>query len=334
MKFYSSICFLLSFYAIYPVFSQSSTRDLNQEKINKNLKILVLSDLNDGYGATTYSQEVLDVVDRIAELKPDLILCGGDMVAGQKKTLTREDLEAMWAGFDRFVLQPIKTAAVPFGFTMGNHDASPGYALDREVSALFWNDHKRDVNLTFIDSSHFPYYYSYLKNNVLIISWDASSAQIPNEIKSWMKEQLNSSLAIKTRFKIVLGHLPLYALVESKNKPGEVLEQADETLSFLKENGVDLYLSGHQHVYYPAQKESVMLYHSGCLGGGPRSLLGDDQVPYKAYGLIEIPKKINKKQDIKISGIKAVDHQEIELHKLPVQVSGFNGTLNRIDVVK
>lgn len=85
MKFYSSICFLLSLCAIHPVFSQSSTRDLNQEKINKNLKILVLSDLNDGYGSTTYSQEVLDVVDRIAELKPDLILCGGDMVAGQKK---------------------------------------------------------------------------------------------------------------------------------------------------------------------------------------------------------------------------------------------------------
>ncbi|MDH5826314.1 metallophosphoesterase family protein [Sphingobacterium faecium] len=319
---------------IHPVFSQVSDKDINKERKNKSLKILVISDLNDSYGSTTYSKEVLDVVGSISTLKPDLILCGGDMVAGQKRTLTREAIQAMWKGFDQAILQPIKASGVPFGFTMGNHDASPSFELDREVSASFWLNHKADVNLTFIESSHFPYYYSYLKNNVFIISWDASSSQIPEQVKSWMKEQLDSPLAKEARFKIVLGHLPLYALVESKNKPGEVLEHADETLQFLEENDVDLYLSGHQHVYYPAQKESVILYHSGCLGGGPRALLGHNAEPYKAYGFIEIPKKIKNKNAVKISAIRADDNLEVKLQDLPTQVSGFNGNVHRIDLAK
>ncbi|MGA6118746.1 metallophosphoesterase family protein [Sphingobacterium anhuiense] len=334
----SNLLALLCFFALIivtdPVFSQISDKDIKKEQQNKSLKILVISDLNDSYGSTAYSQEVLDLVGSVSTLKPDLILCGGDMVAGQKKTLTREAIQAMWKGFDQAVLQPIKASGVPFGFTMGNHDASPNFVLDREVSASFWANHKADVNLTFIESSHFPYYFSYLKNNVFIISWDASSSQIPAEVKSWMKEQLDSPVAKEARFKIVLGHLPLYALVESKNKPGEVLEHADETLQFLKENQVDLYLSGHQHVYYPAKKESVILYHSGCLGGGPRSLLGHHEAPYKSYGFIEIPKNIKNKDSVKVSAIRADDKHEVKLEDLPAQVSGFNGSLNRIDLSK
>jgi len=55
---------------------------LLKESKNEKLKILLISDLNDSYGSVSYSKEVHEVVKRAKEINPDLILCGGDMVAG------------------------------------------------------------------------------------------------------------------------------------------------------------------------------------------------------------------------------------------------------------
>src|SRR5690606_31969715 len=57
---------------------------LKQERRNKPLRIMVISDLNDSYGSTSYSKEVAAAIQKIPDIKPDIILCGGDMVAGQK----------------------------------------------------------------------------------------------------------------------------------------------------------------------------------------------------------------------------------------------------------
>lgn len=321
--------FILIFFIAYCV--NLNAQILKEELRDKKLKILVISDLNDSYGSISYSQEVHDIINKIAEIKPDLILCGGDMVAGQKAALTEQNLQDMWQSFDRDVLSPIHRLGIPFGFTMGNHDASPNYHTDRKVASAFWENNQAKVNLTFVDSTHFPYYFSYVKNNIFFISWDASSAQIPEEVKTWMKRQLDAPIAQQARGRILLGHLPLYAIVQSKNKKGEVLNEADETLVFLKNNRVDMYISGHQHAYYPASKESVTLMNCGCIGGGPRKLLGQNDEPYKAYAIIEIPKGkgINK---VKISGIKASTHEHIDIKALPRSVTGFNGTIERLDL--
>lgn len=309
----------------------SVAQDIRKEQTDASLKILLVSDLNDSYGSLTYSAEVHDVVSRIKDIKPDIILCGGDMVAGQLSSLTVEQLNAMWAGFRQSVLEPINAHGVPFGFTMGNHDASPNFHNDRAAAKTFWLANKENVHLTFVDDTHFPYYFSYLKNNVFFVSWDASSAIIPDSVKTWMAGQLSDSLAVGARGRIVLGHLPLYAIVESKNKPGEVLDNADETLAFFQFHRVDMYISGHQHAYYPAKKEHVALLHSGCLGGGPRQLLGHTDAPYKSYVLIEIPENKGIQKAI-ITGIEADGHQSIPLQTLPESITGFNGTVWRMDV--
>ncbi|HEY9908918.1 MAG TPA: hypothetical protein V6D18_15080, partial [Thermosynechococcaceae cyanobacterium] len=51
------------------------------------------------------------------------------MVAGQSPSLGRSEIEAMWAGFERHVGGPIRKAGVPFGFTIGNHDASAALSV-------------------------------------------------------------------------------------------------------------------------------------------------------------------------------------------------------------
>jgi len=295
---------------------------------NEDLKILLISDLNDSYGSVGYSKEVHDVVKRVKEINPDIILCGGDMVAGQKASLTASRLDSMWMAFDTSVLTPINELGISFGFTMGNHDASPSYHLDRVAASTFWKGNKHKANLTYVDDTHFPYYFSYIKNNVFFISWDASSSVIPVEVKAWMKEQLSTSVANKSRARILLGHLPLYAIVAAKNKNGEVLNDADETLAFLKENNVDMYISGHQHAYYPASKEQLTLLNAGCLGGGSREILGHTAKASKAYAILELPKQ-KSIEDVRITGFEPASHRHILLESLPDSVRGFQNTIYR-----
>src|SRR5690606_6663114 len=175
---------------------------LTSEQQDKELKIMVISDLNDSYGSITYSKEVESVIRRIAYIQPDIILCAGDMVAGQKASLTEERLAEMWQSFDQKILKPIDSLKIPFGFTMGNHDASPNYLKDRAAAKFFWNNHLPSSNLTFVDQTHYPFYFSYLKNNVFFMSWDASAAEIKPEVMKWMEEQLKSKIAKKSRLRI------------------------------------------------------------------------------------------------------------------------------------
>ncbi|MEA5417518.1 metallophosphoesterase, partial [Synechococcus sp. BA-132 BA5] len=61
-------------------------------------RLVLISDLNGSYGSTTYVAEVHRGVALIPPLRPDLVICAGDMVAGQKAGLGRQRLAAMWAG--------------------------------------------------------------------------------------------------------------------------------------------------------------------------------------------------------------------------------------------
>src|SRR5690554_4860032 len=106
MKFKTSL--LLFIFFIISAFKseimidwQTASEDasVKREQQDKALKIMVISDLNDSYGSVTYSKEVASVIRRIAQIKPDIILCGGDMVAGQKASLTEERLVEMWQAF-------------------------------------------------------------------------------------------------------------------------------------------------------------------------------------------------------------------------------------------
>lgn len=300
-----------------------------KETKNKPLKILVISDLNASYGSTTYPAEIAQVVERIATIKPDLILCGGDMVAGQKASLTDENIKAMWQNFDASVLKPIQQMQIPFGFTLGNHDASPGFVRERAIAKTFWLDDANQTGLTFVDSSHFPFYFSYIKNNVFIMSWDASASKVNPEVYTWMEAQLKSKVAKKARLRMLIGHLPLYAIVEAKNKPGEVNADADGALQFFKDNGLDLYISGHQHAYFPAQKNGVQLLNLGAIGDGPRPILGHSAPAQKAYTVFEVPIKQPKKLDF-MTYQPATD-LPIPINSLPDSVTGFNGTIKRID---
>src|SRR5690606_41036647 len=91
-----------------------------------------------------------------------------------------------------------------------------------------------------------------------------------------------------------------------------------------------IYISGHQHAYFPAHKNGVQLFNTGCLGGGPRPILGHHEGPKKAYAIIEVP--IESAERFSFQAFLPESDEPIVLDSLPESVHGFNGSINRIDI--
>ncbi|MEO0949391.1 MAG: metallophosphoesterase, partial [Cyanobacteria bacterium J06641_5] len=147
-----------------------------------DLRMVVISDLNGVYGSTTYDPEVAKAVKLLPFWQPDLVLCSGDMVGGQSPTLTPEQIRAMWAAFDRTVAAPLRAANLPYGFTMGNHDASGArgrnggfvFQQERTLAAEYWQDPAHDPGIEIRDRADFPFYYSFEQGGIFFLVWDGS----------------------------------------------------------------------------------------------------------------------------------------------------------------
>ena len=101
------------------------------------LRIGAISDLNSSYGSTSYIESVHKGIRQLIALQPDLIVCAGDMVAGQKRGLTDDQLDAMWSGFNESIVQPLQIERIPLLPALGNHDASPDFLQIKRQFADF-----------------------------------------------------------------------------------------------------------------------------------------------------------------------------------------------------
>ncbi len=264
-----------------------------------DVRLAVISDLNSAYGSTDYLAEVSEGIAMLPNWQPDLVICGGDMVAGQSLDLSAREIEAMWAAFDEKILAPIRTAGLPFALTIGNHDASsyrdgdPNsgnyiYVLDRQETAKYWAGHQSDTDLTFIEAGGFPFYYSFKQNDIFYLTWDASSANVPPEQVAWADRALASPAAQSAKLRIVLGHLPMYAVSQKRDRPGEYLNQADALRQLLERHQVHTYISGHQHAYFPGKAGQINTLHAGALGSGPRSLLNTNTAAFQTLTIMDV----------------------------------------------
>lgn len=248
-----------------------------------DFRIVVLSDFNGEYGSTEYDPEVDRAVELALQLKPDLVLSGGDMVAGQSTDLAGDTFRAMWQAFDRRVTSRLLGAGLPFAFTIGNHDGSayPGYERERNHAAEYWKSQLPRLGIKLHDAGNFPFHYSFTlsKGNQTLFGlvWDASTAQIPEDELAWVERVLSSPEARQASLRLAIGHLPLYPVAYERETPGNYLDQAPRLRELLERHRVHTYFSGHHHAYFPGQKGSLELLNAGVLGGGPRILLGTDQ---------------------------------------------------------
>jgi len=302
-----------------------------------DVRIVVISDLNSAYGSTSYEPEVTKAIELIPDWQPDLVLGGGDMVAGQDPSLSREEIQAMWSAFDRTVGAPLRNAKLPFGFTIGNHDASAAttttgrflFPNERELAAAYWRNPRHNPGLNFEDRVGFPFYYTFIQNDIFYLVWDASTSKIPPEQLSWAENSLSSTKAQRAKLRIAIGHLPLYAVAVGRDEPGEILENAEKLRSLLERHRVHTYISGHHHAYYPAHRGKLELLHSGALGGGPRPLLNSALAPQKTLTVIDvhIGSETTTYTTYDMTTLQVMDQQ-----KLPRLIAGPNGMVVRRDL--
>jgi hypothetical protein len=301
-----------------------------------DLRIVVLSDLNGSYGSTTYEPEVHLAVALTRDVwRPDLVLISGDMIAGQRPSLPDELVRSMWNAFDSVVAGPLRAAGIPFAFALGNHDGSghPGHERDRAFAEAFWRG-APSSGVAIADSARFPFYYSFSHGDLSVVAWDATTGRLAGDSVqlAWLRAALASPAARRARMRIVLGHLPLYAVAEGRNRAGEVLDEPDALRALLEEHGVRAYLSGHHHAYYPGRRGRLDLHHAGAAGQGARQLIGSALPPVQTASVLDLflARDSIAYTAYRLSGAGAP--AAIDAALLPAEIHGINGWVRRIDL--
>ncbi|WP_017324415.1 metallophosphoesterase [Synechococcus sp. PCC 7336] len=303
-----------------------------------DVRLVVISDLNSAYGSTDYQPDVDRGIQLMPFWQPDLVLCSGDMVAGQSPSLSDAQIRAMWAAFDEHVAAPLRAMNVPYGFTLGNHDASSArstsggflFQNERDLAAEYWLDPTRAPGLQFADKFEFPFYYTFERKGIFFLVWDGSSSYIPPEKLAWVEQSLASPEARSARMRVLVSHLPLYAVAVGRNTPGEVMQNGDRLREMLERHNVHTYISGHQHAYYPGHRGNLQLLHAGNLGAGPRPLIDSSLPPRKTITVVDIQFDNPDLTTYTTYDIRTL--QTIELEQLPRFLVGHNGMILRRDL--
>jgi len=289
------------------------------------LRVAVISDLNHSYGTIGYDPPVRAAIKRVIALKPDLVLCTGDMIAGQRTSpkLKRENLEAMWQAFHETVTMPLQKAGIPFAPTPGNHDASgsSGFQLERDVYAEQWLKHKSSITL--LPSSNYPFNYAFSIKGVLFGALDATlTGSLPAKQTLWLSEILKTDSVAR----IVYGHLPIWSLTVGRERG--ILKDSKLEQLFLS-NDVKVYLSGHQHGFYPFVHNGQHYIGQAALGSGPRRLIGDKKRSPRSFTFIEIASN----GSLNISAYTGSDFKKtVQLSTLPPSIIYDNVTIVRDDL--
>jgi len=291
------------------------------------LRVAVVSDLNGSYGSTRYEAGVAPTIERLVALRPDLVISTGDMVAGQRlhPPLGREQVTAMWSAFHAQVTDPLATAGIPLAATPGNHDASAyaSFALERTIYREQWEGRSRGLQI--VDRGDYPFHYAFAMGDVLFVSLDATRVgALDAPQRRWLESLLQREGA-KYRHRVAFSHLPIYPFAQGR----ETEVTADHELErLLQRHGVELYLSGHHHAFYPGFHGGVRHVGQACLGAGPRRLIGDTQRAERAVTWLEFAD-----DGVTVSALVAPRlERRIELATLPESIRSPYGTLLRDDL--
>ena len=260
-----------------------SGQGLPEPAAAETVRIAIISDLNERYGDQYYRDTVHSAVRRILAETPDIVLVAGDMVAGQRSGL---DYEGMWAAFHRAVTIPL--SGIPIAVAPGNHDASSGsrFEEERAIYRAQWEALRPDANpsVVMVDGDGYPRRYSFRMGGVFFVAVDATAREglRRGDQVDWLEAQLRSEAAATSDVRILFGHLPLYPFAQGRER--DFLLDRDGVRSrveaLLRDYDVDLFVSGHHHAFFPGRHPTldVRLLAVGCLGGGPRGLIGDTRV--------------------------------------------------------
>ena len=288
--------------------------------------LALISDMNGRYGSTFYSERVDAAVGAIVRTQPDAVLSAGDMIAGQKQPkFDRDWLDRMWAVFDETVARPLAQGGIPLLQTPGNHDGSglPDFALERERFAHYWSG--RAPEGAILPGSEWPRRYAARLGEVLLVAFDGTRpGPLPAEELGFLQHMLQRYGA-DSACTLVMGHLPMWPL--ARGREHEIITEP-ALLDTLHAHGVDAYVSGHHHVYYPGVDDAGMLHLAvGALGGNALAFSGDHLRQSHSFALLECGTDA-----INTLALEAPHFDRpVPAERLPGSVSGPLGTLRRLD---
>ncbi|MEO0540222.1 MAG: metallophosphoesterase [Cyanobacteria bacterium P01_A01_bin.105] len=301
-----------------------------------DVRVVVISDMNSRYGSTEYRPEVLEGVRLLPDWQPDLVICAGDMIAGQSVALTRPEVDAMWVAFDRQILTPIRDMGYPYALTLGNHDASSYqfkgeyvFGIDRAAATDYWTPYVDQLDLQYEDKSGFPFYYSFKQNDIFYMIWDASSANVAAEQVAWAEATLASDAAQSAQVRLAMGHLPMYAVSQGRDRAGEILNNPDTLRALLERYSVHTYISGHHHAYFPGHMNQLAFLHCGALGSGPRTWLNRTDAAIQTLTVMDI---FFDQPDVVYTTYNMGNKQLVDRQQLPRQIVGPTGRILREDL--
>jgi hypothetical protein len=289
-------------------------------------EIAFIADLNGRYGSTSYDPRVSAAIAAIVDLRPDMVLSAGDMVAGQKQPrLDSDRLDRMWQAFNHTVADPLLKAGIPFAVTAGNHDGSafPEFALERERFEAQWRS--RAPELDILPGSEWPRRYAARMGTLLVVTFDGTRpGKLPGEERLFVERMLGRHGHSATAT-IVFSHLPMWPL--TKGREHEVIDDP-ELLSLLHRNGVDVYASGHHHAFFAGIDEAGMVHLGvGALGGNARAFSGERHRQPFSFAILTLAQG-----RVGVTSRAAQGFQEaVPETALPAVINGPLGMLRRMD---
>lgn len=297
-----------------------------------DIRFFIMSDLNSSYGSTDYQWQVDSTVVWLPRYAPDKVLSAGDLVAGQLRDLTDEEISAMWDGFEKHIADSLQAYNQPYAPAMGNHDGSNAhedFQRERDKAKEFFNHEEFDWGINFVDQANFPFWYSFEIGDIFFLVWDATSARIPDEALEWTEEQLQSDRAQEAEMRMMMGHLSLFPVAVGRNRLGELLYDANDLLGMMETYDVHTYISGHNHAYYPGRRGDVDLLNTGATGSGPRQIIGNPDAPRHTFTILDV---WPEERRTVYTTIDAHTAEIIDKTELPKYTEGINGYVVRRDV--
>ena len=289
-------------------------------------RLILVSDLNGRYGSTTYHDRVAQAAEVIVERHPGMVVSTGDMVAGQvAEGLDEAQLEAMWRAFRTTFAAPLAAAGIPMAVTAGNHDGSayPGFERDRASFETHWIEAGAPPGL--LPGSEWPWRYALRHEGLLLITFDGT---LPGPVRQADREFVAAMLdqhGADAGWTLVFSHLPFWPLAQRRER--EILRD-DDFLTLLHEHGVDVYASGHHHLFFAGLDHAGMLHLSvGALGGNARAFATGG--PRQPHGMVAL----DRRDDVLVvTPLFAPDFGEgVGAPTLPEAIESPAGRLERIE---
>lgn len=255
-----------------------------------------VSDMNGSFGSTSYDESIRQAFSFFVDQGVDAVFSGGDMVAGQCASATACDEDAMWAGFDAELYGQLKNAAIPFLFTLQNHDAANPWDIEGALS--FWNNPAnvpQGMGVELVDNSDYPRNYSALldfdldgRGDVFFVSVFNPGDDLNAAELAFLEATLSSAAAQSARLRVVAAGQPLYAISAPRNTAGFLTGPRDAITDILRRGNVNLYVSGDSAAYFPGKRFDIQLLSLAEMAGTGKAYIGESQVPPTAVTRADI----------------------------------------------